>query len=274
MIESAPQFSTSLAASTGSVALSIADTIVHLLPHRAAYWPDTNTLIIADLHLGKEEVGRTMGLPLPQSLIDEPLRRLAAAITLTNAARVLIVGDLLHNRTGLTTSFIDHVAVWRSTITAQIAVIPGNHDRSLHTIANAWQLTITPPTIREGPFTFTHIPPGEPGCDDSAEAHAIFASTSFCWSGHIHPAVALPGRVPVKLPCFAISTRLGILPAFTPFASGLGLRTDGAQLYAIANDTVIACPTSQRRLGMPVSGSLSASSQPLPRKITPASNLP
>lgn len=200
---------------------------VILLPHRAAFWPARHTLLVADLHLGKCAAFRVSGIPVPHGVIEESLNRLSEAIACTGAARVLVLGDLLHAPAGLTDAMLECVAAWRAACPAAIAVVPGNHDRSLQRAAECWRIDVLPELYEEGPFAFAHQPVRRPG--------------SFVWCGHLHPAVPIDrGRMAPKLPCFHLSPGVGVLPAFTRFAAGGMLRRGPRdRLYVIADDAVM-----------------------------------
>jgi uncharacterized protein len=200
-----------------------------LLPHRAAYWPATRTLLIADLHLDKCEIMRSVGLPIPRALLEEQITRLDAAIQATNAQRVLVVGDLLHAPAGLTGPMVERFAAWRAAAPIEVAIVPGNHDRALARIADAWRLTILSAEHTEGPFTFVHDPAHRP------------RNAAYAWAGHIHPTITLRTAADaMKLPCFHLTPRMAVLPAFSAFTAGAPAkvaRTD--RVFAIANATVV-----------------------------------
>lgn len=206
---------------------------VYLLPCRAAYWERTQTLIAADLHLGKCETMRSAGLPIPLGVIERDLSRLAAAILETGAQRLVIVGDLLHHGLGLTPQIISSVADWRQREAdeVEIVVVPGNHDRALGTIADRWNMRVLQEIVREGPFTFVHDP----------AAAAAHGGDSVVWSGHVHPMVRLVGRGDsIGLPCFLVSERAVVLPAFSEFTGGVYVAPEaGQRLLAIADRQVI-----------------------------------
>jgi DNA ligase-associated metallophosphoesterase len=208
---------------------------VYLLPCRAAYWERTQTLIAADLHLGKCETMRSAGLPIPLGVIERDLARLAAAILETGARRVLVVGDLLHHGLGLTPQIIASVADWREREAddVEISVVPGNHDRSLGTVATRWGVRVLGEAVREGPFAFIH---------DPAAAGASFSGDdAVVWSGHVHPMVRLVGRGDsIGLPCFVVRERAVVLPAFSEFTGGVYVSPErGQRLLAIVDRQVL-----------------------------------
>lgn len=220
------------ASQSRNVSITVAGEPMLLLPQRAAFWPAGQTLLVADLHLDKCEVMRSHGLPIPRAVLDEQLTRLDAAILATAARRIIIVGDLLHAPAGLTGPMVEHFAAWRSRSTIEIAVVPGNHDRALSRIASAWRLTILPTPHIEGPFAFVHDP-----------AHCPRRASVYYWAGHLHPAVTLRrGNDSLKLPCFHLKEKLGLLPAFSAFTGGSPIARDArARVFGIADNQVIEC---------------------------------
>ncbi|MEZ6232769.1 MAG: ligase-associated DNA damage response endonuclease PdeM [Phycisphaerales bacterium] len=205
-----------------------------LMPERAVWWPRRETLIVADLHLGKSQALRAGGAAVPAGVLDESLARLTSAIERAGATRLLVVGDLLHAGIGLTPDLIDRVAAWRREFPGVVAVVPGNHDRSLARVRDAWGLEITDGIHVDAPLAFVH----DPATCENADA---LPGVGFTWCGHVHPAVRIRGGGDaVKLPCFAIGPRLGLLPAFTRFAAGGGWsRASGWRTIAIAEERLI-----------------------------------
>jgi uncharacterized protein len=214
----------------GSATITIAGETVVLLPHRAAYWPAASTLLVADLHLDKCEGMRAHGLPIPRGLLEEQIARLDAALRLTGARRVLIVGDLLHAPAGLTGPMVECFGGWRAGVAVEMAIVPGNHDRALARVAEVWRLAILPSPYNEGPFAFVHDP------DHRSAGRGVY-----CWSGHVHPAVVLRrGGDSIKLPCFHLGARLGILPAFSTFTVGGRVGRDRSdRVFGIAEGCVV-----------------------------------
>lgn len=205
---------------------------VHLLPERAAWWPAERTLIVADLHLGKEHAYAALGVGLPGTILDETLGRLTRCIELTGARRVVIAGDLLHAKIGTTEALVQRVAAWRAGVRAELLLVPGNHDRDSRDIAGPWRIDHRDADLRIGPFRFVHEP--DDGVPDA-----------YTWAGHLHPGVRLAaGRDAVRLPCFCVGDRVAVLPAFTRFSgrmtAALGLAD---QAWAIAAERVFRVPT-------------------------------
>jgi uncharacterized protein len=213
---------------SGSLTIEVAGEPIVLLPHRAAFWPSRRTLLVADVHLDKCEGMREYGMPVPRAVFDEQMARLDHAVRLTGAARVFVLGDLLHGPAGLTPSMVESFAAWRAAVPVEFALVPGNHDRGLSHVREAWRMDILPGVHDEGPFRFQHVP--EP------------AEGRYVWAGHLHPAVTLRSAADaMKLACFCIGKTLAVLPAFSTFTAGGPVeRCRGDRVFGIAGEQVIA----------------------------------
>jgi len=219
-----------------TVELEVAGKTIRLLPRRAAFLPECGTLLVADLHLGRQHAWHAEGRPIGDAVavasLDEPLDRLAGLVRETNARRVLVLGDLLHAPAGLTNDMISRVAAWRSTVDIPIELIPGNHDRRLHLVIGEWNLRLHESVLVEPPFAFTHEP---------ASAASSACAGNVVWCGHIHPLVHLRTRGDsLRLPCFCFGSTTALLPAFSGMSSGATIRPEpGDRVYAITGDSVV-----------------------------------
>lgn len=211
---------------------TIAGERVAFLPQRAAWWERARTLILADLHLGKAETFAAAGAALNGGVLDHTLAQLSDLASSLNAARLIIVGDLLHAPAGLTSALIDRVREWRRSLVAQIVVVPGNHDRRIDAVSREWDLLVTSASLIEPPFGFVH---------DPADVPTSSPSVATWWVGHVHPCIWLGNRADaLKLPCFIASDRLVQLPAFSTFTGGVCVRpSPGDRVHAIADSTVV-----------------------------------
>jgi uncharacterized protein len=212
-----------------SVAVTLEGETIELLPERGAYWPARRTLLVADLHLGKEHAFGAAGIGVPSTVLAETLDRLARCVVMTGAERVLILGDLLHARSGTTPEVVGRVAEWRSSINAALLLVPGNHDRGVEAVCEAWGIALGPERLEEPPFRFTHVPP-ERG---DASLYTI--------AGHLHPAVRLGGGADsLRLPCFRVGRRCTVLPAFSRFTGRTAADfRPGDRLYALTETHVL-----------------------------------
>ncbi|MCY1043551.1 ligase-associated DNA damage response endonuclease PdeM [Corallococcus sp. bb12-1] len=206
----------------------VGDADVELLPERALHWPEAGVLAVADLHWGKTESFQQHGIPLPVGVLDDDLARLSAALTATRARRLLLVGDLVHSRQGLTEDVIRRVTTWREAHPQlDVVLIRGNHDRHVRTLPPTWGMEDREDALDEGPFRFAHHP--EP------------ATGRFVWAGHLHPMVRLGGGGDrLRLPCFHLRPGVGVLPAFSAFTGGLNVRRGrNDRVFAIADTAVV-----------------------------------
>jgi len=215
----------------GSVFVRLLGHDFELLPSRAAYWHAKRTLLVADLHLGKSETFQRAGVPMPSGAMHEALDRLGRVIAETNAQRVLVLGDLLHAPAGITSSMMDTVSAWRSRLDVLFQVVCGNHDREIERVASAWNVQLLGDSHSEDGVGFVHDP----------DSPAVAGMDGFSWAGHVHPAIAMGrGKTSVKLACFVIGDRVGVLPAFSLFTAGatVGSRR-GGRIFACAGDEVL-----------------------------------
>jgi DNA ligase-associated metallophosphoesterase len=206
----------------------VGGTLLELLPERALYWPEAGLLAVADLHWGKTESFQQHGIPLPGGVLEDDLARLSAALSATGARRLLLLGDLIHSRQGLTPTLIQRLAAWReSHAGVELVLVRGNHDRHVKTLPPEWRLEVLESHADEGPFRFAHHPEPAPG--------------RYVWAGHLHPMVRLSGRGDsLRLPCFHVGRDVGVLPAFSAFTGGLNVsRRPGERVFAIAEPAVV-----------------------------------
>lgn len=202
---------------------------------KCVYWTSERTLLVADLHLGYASTYQAHGIALPTAQIDGELRRVTACVERFDPTRVIVLGDLLHARAGLNESLDDAFVAWRHSFAGTVQVVTGNHDRGIEALAPRWRLELLGGGHRERGFCFKHYPEPEPG--------------HFVWCGHEHPATPVGSRADgLRLPCFALTGALGILPAFSSLAAGStrGI-PDGATLYAVGPEVVFAVPGRLRK---------------------------
>lgn len=218
------------------IAINLAGHLVQLLPERAAFFHDSRTLLVADLHLGRQHAWQAEGKPIGDAAtaasLEEPLNRLSNAIRETRARRVLVLGDLLHAPAGLTNDMIGRVARWRKETGTPIELVPGNHDRRLNLVIREWNLQVHDSMLIEPPFAFTHDPAGVAARD---------CGTNILWCGHVHPLVLLRTRGDaLRLPCFCFGSTTALLPAFSGMSSGATIRPEpGDRVFAITGSDVL-----------------------------------
>jgi len=210
-------------------AITIQGEKLQLLPERAIYWERTQTIFVADVHLGKAATFRAHRIPLPEGSMTEDLSRLSQAITRTQANKLIILGDLFHSEEGRdeqTHTVFDH---WRGQHPdLELILVRGNHDRKAGDPLEKWNIhCIDGPT--SGPlFVLNHNP--------------IAPVNGYALAGHLHPAVQLTGQAHqmVKLPCFWFTQHCGILPAFGSLIdNGIIQPQMGDNLFVVTREHVI-----------------------------------
>jgi DNA ligase-associated metallophosphoesterase len=204
---------------------------LQLLPERAIFWIEKKTLLVADLHLGKEGTFRHAGIPLPDGPSQETLARLSLVVQKTQAQRLLILGDLFHGDDALATAG-DDFDRWRQGVRElPIELVAGSHDRWSGDLPQEWNCTIHE-MMRLAPFTLSHYP--KPVQD------------SYVLAGHLHPSYLLKGHrntETMTFPCFLFRQTMGILPAFGSFTgfTRVTLEKDD-RCYIIGEEEVIKIP--------------------------------
>jgi len=211
-----------------SVSIKLSGQVLELLPEKAIFWKHTQTLIVSDLHLGKAGHFRKSGIPAPTGINQKNIVRLDALMQRYKPKRLLMLGDLFHsdaNREWL--EFERFTNKWS---TIEMLLIRGNHDCLHPSFYDAAGITSVD-ALEESGFLFLH---------DANDASASDGAIIF--SGHVHPGIKLrgKGRQSLRLPCFLMSGKQIILPAFGEF-TGLHVvkPKPDEQIYVVAENKVI-----------------------------------
>ncbi|HEX6645311.1 MAG TPA: ligase-associated DNA damage response endonuclease PdeM [Gemmatimonadales bacterium] len=220
----------------GDAEVEVAGERVRLLPERAAYWERERTLIAADLHWGKAAAFRAGGIPIPRGTTSAGLERLDRALDRTGAARLAILGDLLHARAWRGTETVRIIREWRERRRAlEVLLVRGNHDRRAGDPPPELSIGTVDGPSPLGPFVLRHEPRPDP--------------RGYVLAGHVHPGVTVHGRgrERLRLPCFSIGPGLAILPAFGEF-TGTALTDPDPRdrIFAIAGDEVVLVHPERR----------------------------
>jgi DNA ligase-associated metallophosphoesterase len=222
----------------GSISINFGGRQLHLLPDRAV-WCNKSTLWIADLHLGKEQTFRRSGFPVPD-LLPTDLLRLTRVINVTQSKHLIILGDLLHSRSGGSDRLNSTVKEWRTGHSnIEMTLVRGNHDRHAGDPPSEWNLRCVDAPAQSGRITLTH--------------HPLFDDASPCLAGHLHPKFKMRTRAEeLKLPCFLMRRQTLVLPAFGQFIDhGVIKPEPNDDIYVIASDEVIH---AKRRATSEISG--------------------
>lgn len=211
---------------------------VELLPGRAAILPESRSLLVADLHLGKAATFRKAGLPVPEGSAQRDLARLRGLVEATEAKRLLILGDLFHAASGCTTAVLDEFRTFREGIAAvETVLVLGNHDRRVRLPASLGLDAVVPELV-EGRLRFIH----DPGDAVAADGPRDAADPPVTFCGHLHPRLAIRspsgGRLTER--CFVEHDGCVVLPAFGSFTGTHAVEpAAGTRLYAAGLDAVV-----------------------------------
>lgn len=177
------------------------------------FWPAERTLFVADVHLGKAASFRAAGVQLPSGHSSHDLERISALLTAHQAARLVILGDLVHTQTSYTEVLDRNFRAFRALHgDVEVILVRGNHDRHAGDAPTEWGLSIVAEPYALGPFACCH----EPGKADGAGVEL---------AGHLHPALRVQtAREGVTLPCFWQHANGIVLPAFGSLTGNFTLR--------------------------------------------------
>ena len=211
-----------------------------LEPHQsgALYWPDKQTLIVADLHLEKAASIASSGQFLPPYDSIETLNQLDAVIAKFRPRRLIALGDSFHDR------FVAHrlhpdLLARLQTLSrlVEITWVVGNHDPEVPAFLGGTVVE----DVDLDTLHFRH------------EASPLFGQAGEV-SGHYHPKACtlVKGRRYTKSVFVADNHRL-ILPAFGVFTGGLWVHTPAIyslfgpqmQVFFCAKNRVLPVPMNQ-----------------------------
>lgn len=212
--------------------ITLAGVAMALLPSGAAYLPAWRTLLVADAHFGKAQTFRTLGVPVPEATTAGTLAALSADLERTGARSLVFLGDFLHARRARSPVVLDALAAWRADhAPVHLTLVRGNHDLRAGDPPPLLAMHLADEPLALGPFALCHHPLPLPG--------------AYVLGGHWHPCVTVRGRAfeQLRLPCFWLGERVGVLPAYGAFTGMHPIeREAGDRVYAVAGDAVHEVP--------------------------------
>jgi DNA ligase-associated metallophosphoesterase len=208
--------------------LRIAGNLLQLMPERAVWWPGMRTAVVADVHLGKDQVFRRAGIAIPSAVLDAELNALDGVLCATRCERLLVLGDWVHAPPSDRERWPERVRAWRRRH-RELAVdlVVGNHDRDIAPWLREWRITAhREPHSFGGLALFHEVDPAAPPAG---------------LSGHLHPVAWLrAGRERIRLPVFARRDDHLVLPSFGRFTGGYdGLDPKHWRSYATTGERVV-----------------------------------
>lgn len=215
------------------VTIEVAGRAIRLLPQKAAFLPDTHTLLIADAHIGKATSFRALGVPVPRGTTSETLSLIGELVARHDARRVVFLGDFLHSARSHVAATLDAVGRWRALhSTLELVLVRGNHDDRAGDPPASLGFTVVDEPLMDGGLAMCHHPEAVAG--------------AYVLAGHLHPCVSVHGRARerLRLPCFHFGAQVGVLPAFGSFTGMHPARVaPGDRVFAVADDAVRELPT-------------------------------
>lgn len=177
-----------------------------VLRDRALYVPNERTLVLADVHLGRD---RASNVQLPLGERRDLLDRLEALLERFEPNEVVVAGDLLHSFDRLPRAVernLHEIEALLDAAGARLVVTRGNHDSMLESVFES----VAEYAVGDVLVCHGHERPRN---ETDAAGYVI---------GHVHPAITIEGR---KRPCYLRGPTEGreilVLPAFTRLAGGV-----------------------------------------------------
>ena len=205
---------------------------VSLLPEGCVYLTDVQTLIVADIHLGKSATFRARGLPVPEGDTARDLERLRKLLRRCQASRLVIAGDLFHAPAGITPELESALAGFLAAVDIPVTLVIGNHDVKIRHLP-APMHPVSQLDLGES-IRVIHDPKDMRG----DRLHI---------AGHLHPVIKIPDgrRTSLRLPCFLLRHQTLVLPAFGSFTGGAIIKPKpGDRIFVALRENVVELPES------------------------------
>ena len=214
------------------VRLRLKGELLELWPERVILLPEHGLLLAADVHVGKAQAFRALGVPVPSGTTEDTLGRLSALLDASGARELVLLGDFLHSvHVQSASATLAALQRWRTRhAQTTVRLVRGNHDARAGDPPAALGIEVVdePWSVGDG-LALAHHPRSVPG--------------RYVLAGHLHPCVRLGGRGGdrLRLACFHFGAEVGVLPAFGAFTGMHPIeRRDGDRVYAIAGQLVRA----------------------------------
>ena len=205
----------------------------HLAPgiildaRRAVWLEEKRILAVADLHLGYAWAHRHSGQLLPITAREDSVERLATLVTDYCPEELVLLGDIVHRAVPVQTLEAELRELF-SVIgdRTRLRLVAGNHDKGLDALLKRCKLRAELVVSHDcGPHLLIHGDNKDAAI--AADQLALVRSRNGqIFMGHEHPAIRVgDGVASMKCPCFLVSSRLIILPAFSSWAAGSNVRS-------------------------------------------------
>jgi metallophosphoesterase superfamily enzyme len=208
------------------VTLEVNGHALWLLPEQAVFLPESDTLVVADAHIGVGAKALTV--------LSDLVRRL-------EVSRIVFLGDFLH-AVRSEPLILDAVMRWREAHGAlELTLVRSRLDARVGELPAALDIqALYGPLMHRG-LALCHRPEPTAG--------------AFVLAGHGHPCVSVGkrGQQRLRMPCFCFSARLGVLPAFGTLTGMQEVRAaEGGRIFAATGERVFELlPRSKRQQSTP-----------------------
>lgn len=257
-------------------------------PSGAIFWEQQQTLMVADLHLGREMSLQKAGMAIPQGASARTIEKLAAQMQHYQAANLLILGDLIHARCSWTDELNGRLLNFCESVTGRCLLIEGNHDRGSRKQLAKFPLEILQPPAYQPPFWLLHDPDkefplipvadrptdprhgGQGKLNEKSQEAPTQAdrdlSNPVAVAGHLHPGFRLP-RTREQVKCFCWNSKVLTLPSFGELTGSRGIQPgQNDQLFLLGSNSVLPWNLNrqgnQRKIQRGVEGKLAGGEGP------------
>lgn len=193
---------------------------VRLFPY-GVYVDDVDAIIVADLHIGFEQVLEESGIHVPISQFPKVRSTIIKALEIYRPKRLVIAGDVKHEFSRAMAQewaeTLELIEVAKELV-SEIRVVRGNHDNYLIPILRKEGIELDDPVFIEGGTAVAH-----------GHKEVTLKDVRRLFIGHVHPSLSIRGEMgeKVKVRCLTLGkideVELYILPALSPYALGYDL---------------------------------------------------
>jgi DNA ligase-associated metallophosphoesterase len=222
---------------SGAKRLAHPDTALWLLPEGVVYDQTHRSLFIADVHLGKADTFRRLGVPVPNGSNQRSLERISQLLARYDVAELVFLGDLLHDYLPGSHALYAQLSQWRAQYSdVQMTLVIGNHDRKAGSLPPQCGIeSVVSGTVSNG-LCLLHEP-------TLPARH----TGEYGLAGHIHPVTRIRSRADsVRVKCFWVQSELLVLPAFGEFTGGYRIQVARSDSVYITDGEVVHRLPNQR----------------------------
>jgi len=227
----------------GSLGVTLNNREFILLAPGGVYDTTTETLLVADTHFGKDATFRHHSIPVPAGSNASTIRKIQSMISKHTVSRLIILGDMFHDRTSLATETRDRLdPFFAKHQNIDSFLVPGNHDTGINALPKHWNIRVIETGSYLDGITLSHYPhttenPLQSITKNNDTADHIYLN--LC--GHLHPAIRIGSAIDqVKLPCFLFRDGNLILPAIGDFTGTHTIKPRRSdRVWVVAEDEII-----------------------------------